>query len=164
MLKNIMSIDPGKSTGVAFGTYSDTEPYRLVDAFQIPGGMRGFYEWLTTEHFTELDEDYVVVSEKFVLRSSNKFVADLEPVMIEGLMYALWGDRIAYQQRSDKALIGDRILKEHGLWQTGSQHGWVDGRDANDAIIHAIAYLFKTHHKPTLKYFFKPKEDPCGNN
>lgn len=162
-MKNIMSIDPGKSTGVAFGTYSDTQPYELVDVFQIPGGIVGFNEWLHNNHFTNLDEDYTVVSEKFVLRSSNAFVADVEPVRIEGLMYAYWGDRVIYQQRSDKTLVDDRILKEHGLWQTGSQHGWADGRDANDAIIHAIAYLKKQHHKPTLLHFFKPKEDICGN-
>lgn len=43
-MKTLISIDPGVSTGIAIGTYSDTEPYKLTHYFQIPGGVEGFLE------------------------------------------------------------------------------------------------------------------------
>lgn len=160
----ILSIDPGESTGVAFGEYSDTDGYELVDCTQIQGGANGFLQWAVDNHFYDLHPELVVVSEKFVLRSSNQFVANVEPVRIEGVMLALWGsDRVVYQQRSDKTLVDDRVLKRHGLWQTGKEHGWVDGRDVNDAIIHGLAFLKKAHHRPTLRKYWG-SEDFCGND
>jgi len=146
--KTLISVDPGKSTGIAIGTFSETEPYKLYEIHQIPNGVEGFLYWLKTNPQFLLN-DLVWVSERFVLRSSNKFVADLEPVRIEGAMQALGLD-VVWQLRTDKMFVTDDLLKEHGLWQTGKQFGWKDGRDANDAIIHALAYLRKNKHMPTL--------------
>lgn len=42
-MKTLISIDPGKSTGIAVGTYSDTEPFKLTHVFQIEGGVEGFH-------------------------------------------------------------------------------------------------------------------------
>lgn len=49
-MKTLISIDPGMSSAVVVGTYSDTEPYKLTHYFQITGGVEGFldhvsYEW-----------------------------------------------------------------------------------------------------------------------
>lgn len=147
-VKTLISVDPGKSTGIAVGTFSDTEPYKLYETHQVPNGVEGFLYWLKTNPQFLLN-DIVWVSERFVLRSSNKFVADLEPVRIEGAMEAL-GLKPVWQLRTDKMFVTDELLKEHDLWQTGKQFGWKDGRDANDAIIHALAYLRKNKHMPTL--------------
>ena len=144
----LISVDPGKATGVAVGTFSDTEPYKLYEIYQIQNGVEGFLEWLKT-HPEWLLKDIVWVSERFVLRGSNKFVADLEPVRIEGAMTAL-GIKPIWQLRTDKMFVTDELLKEHGLWQTGKALGWKDGRDANDAIVHGLAYLRKNKHLPTL--------------
>lgn len=43
-MKTLISIDGGMSTGIAIGTYSDTEPYKLTHYFQITGGVEGFLE------------------------------------------------------------------------------------------------------------------------
>ena len=58
-MKTLISIDPGVSTGIAIGTYSDTEPYKLTHYFQITGGVEGFLERF---HYDEIDElDYLTI-------------------------------------------------------------------------------------------------------
>lgn len=41
-MKTLISIDPGQSSGLICGTYSDAEPFRVTHAFQIEGGVEGF--------------------------------------------------------------------------------------------------------------------------
>lgn len=52
-MKTLITIDPGKSTGVAIGTYSDTEPYKLTHAFQIEGGVEGFLKRVSHYQITD---------------------------------------------------------------------------------------------------------------
>lgn len=41
-MKTLISIDPGQSTGLIAGTYSEDTPFELTHAFQIEGGVEGF--------------------------------------------------------------------------------------------------------------------------
>lgn len=43
-MRTLVTIDPGLSSGVTIGTYSETEPYQRTHAFQIEGGLKGFLE------------------------------------------------------------------------------------------------------------------------
>lgn len=173
----LLSFDPGKVTGITLGHYSDTKAYERDAFWAVQGGLEGFLGWFGNhfspdydsynltdyfypdEHGPEAREpitwayaDGQIVSERFVLRS-QKFVADTTPILIEGAMAALGMEPI-YQLRSDKALVPDQILKDQLLWVTGSMCGWTDGRDVNDSAIHALAYLKKQKHLPTLQKFF----------
>lgn len=149
----ILSFDPGKQTGITLGEYSDTEPYRRLDYWQVGGGLAGFLAW-QSEH-AEITGTSETVSEKFTLRN-NKFVADTTPLLIEGAMITLGMDCI-WQQPALKATVPDKILKDNGLWLTGKMVGHKDARDANDSCIHALAYLRRKHHAPTLKAFWGDK-------
>lgn len=148
-MKHLLSFDPGQSTGIAFGTYSDTHPYTLIDVWQTQNGLTGVLEWLDKHYSTDHEE---IVSENFILRKTP-FMPDVEPLRIEGALTVFYPN-IVWQQPSDKHHTPDTILKEHGLWQTGKPLGHVDGRDANDAIIHAITFLKKRGHVPTLKKYW----------
>jgi len=159
----LLSLDPGKQTGIAAGFFGDNHPYELLKVWQLSDGLKGFLQWWNTEGVKQIryrewayKSEAVIVSEKFILRS-NQFVADLEPLLIEGALQALWHYPIAWQQRSDKTLVEDSILKDNNLWHTGKQVDWKDARDTNDAIIHALAYLKKNKHIPTLKKYWKEK-------
>lgn len=112
-MKTLISIDPGKSTGIAVGTYSDTEPFKLTHVFQIEGGVEGFLEKVTSyydergwpEDRLEIGPEVfdlsdtgdkgsiTVIAEKFSARgSANKFAyktGDLEPLRVEGAILAL---------------------------------------------------------------------------
>jgi len=146
----LLTFDPGKSTGIALGEYSDSDPYKLVKVWQTQNGLHGVLEWLG-EHYGMYDER--AVSESFILRKTP-FMPDVEPLRIEGALMVMYPE-IVWQQPSDKHHVPDSILKEHGLWQTGKPLGHVDGRDANDAIIHALAFLKKNRHVPTLKKYWR---------
>lgn len=147
--QKLLSLDPGKQTGIALGTYGD-EAYELLNVWQVAGGLNGFIDWWH-DHYP-LNES-VLVSEKFVLRN-NAFVADTEPLLIEGALHVLYDNQIVWQLASDKSLVNDSVLRENNLWHTGKQVGWKDARDTNDAIIHALAYLKKNKHIPTLQKYW----------
>lgn len=156
----MVSLDPGKQTGIAAGFYGDDQPYTLIDVWQISDGVTGFIEWWKKTGSAVIRNfewaflaPTEIVSEKFILRN-NAFVADTEPLLIEGALQALWSLPVAWQQRSDKSLVTDKILRENGLWHTGKQVQWKDARDTNDAIIHALAYLKKNKHIPTLQKYW----------
>jgi hypothetical protein len=159
--KMLLSLDPGKQTGIALGYFGDNHPYELIKVWQISDGITGFLKWWNSEGVMNIKfrewqykSESIIVCEKFILRS-NQFVADTEPLLIEGALQALWHYPIIWQQRSDKTLVEDSTLKAHGLWHTGKQVGWKDARDTNDAIIHALGYLKKNKHVPTLKKYWK---------
>jgi hypothetical protein len=151
----VMAIDPGKATGIARFAYREDLPLELVDAYTVPGGLDGILErpWLIEDAIGA----FAVPFEQFVLSAGNAFTPDLEAVKIEGGLQAV-GVTLNRQSRSDKALVGDSMLKRHGLWRTGKQVGWKDGRDANDAIIHGLAWAMKRRHRPTIERYWK-KED-----
>jgi hypothetical protein len=95
-----------------------------------------------------------VVCENFKARGGS-FAPDLEPVRIEGIVMDHFGNVITWHSPSDKSLVGDQFLKENDLWQTGRDVGHTDGRDANDAIMHAFVYAMRTRHIPTLKAYWR---------
>lgn len=156
----LLSFDPGESMGIALGMFSDEAPYTLVDCWQPRGGVRGFLTWWRSSILYDTmgvwTKDDVIVSESFVLLS-NTFVANVEPVRIEGAMLAL-GITPVFQRAYMKKLVPDSLLVEHDLWITPKaareKFDHKDGRDAMDAIIHGLAYLKSTRHLPTLRHYW----------
>lgn len=53
-MKTLISIDPGMSTGLIVGTYSDDTPFELSHAFQIEGGVEGFLK--RVRHYDDTDD------------------------------------------------------------------------------------------------------------
>jgi hypothetical protein len=139
-LRYLLSIDPGKVTGWSLWTWSKTQPLERVKYGVIPGGVYGFIEWWRRIE-PEPDE---IVFERFFL--GDDFVNDrtMQASLIEGALLA----------RVDKRAVPDRVLKVHGLWLTGTEVDWEDGRDVNDTQIHALAWAKRQEHEPTLRRYF----------
>lgn len=150
----ILSLDPGKSSGIAFGYYGDRVPYESHRVWQVENGLEGFLDWYEREWFGLSLLKPEIVSERFVLRS-QKFVADTTPLLIEGAMRVLFGKDIHYQLRGEKAKIANDHLKHGGEYRTGKQVGYKDANDANDAVRHAVIYLTQkaNQHLPTIEKF-----------
>jgi hypothetical protein len=157
-----MAVDPGGATGVALGHYDDKTPITFTETFTIPNGAAGFGDWW---HNSEAEYREKLIVETFVPRA-NEFLASVAGVEVIGFIKGTtWRDPI-WQSRSDKALLtgnkpgvdseakNNAFLKEHGLWLTGKQVGWKDGRDAMDAEIHALVYAKKIRHIPTLRQYW----------
>lgn len=148
----IVSFDPGKVTGVAAGTFSDTDPLTvdLVSVMQYPD-IRD-----NADLFRETLVDHVV-AEVFELRTDNEFAADLTGVRVEGILDFAFEGNITWRSRTKKSQVPDDLLRAHNLWVTGDDVNWEDGRDANDAIIHMLGFVaFDLKHKPTLRKYFRP--------
>jgi len=224
--KYLVSIDPGMSTGVTVGTYSDTDPYTLLNAYQIEGGVEGFLEfvdvrdgetfpdekyytcvsfgkpfteggssyYLVEEVFqecewqadTRCDEDEdgskhqcydtfvtsptTVVAEKFTARGSGNAFSyrtnALEPLRIEGALLAL-GLEPSWQYpqnmyfmvpsgfKGNKKSLAHKWLKDNGLYVSPKDVGCKDADDVRSSILHALVYMRKIGHKPTLERYFK---------
>lgn len=162
----IWGFDFGEANGIALGEFSDDTPYAILDARIVPGGLIGFVEWWEDGPFAPIWQcgDEVIVAEKFK-PIPGKATVDISGIPQEGALYALmqrenpaWKPHWQTADAKQKAGWYDAILKEHGLWKTGSDVNWKDGRDANDAIIHSLEYLRRIEHRPTLEKYFKGGE------
>lgn len=206
-MKTLISLDPGVSTGLICGTYSDTEPFKLTHFFQIEGGVEGFLENVRVNHSFPRDEEglYVrtlalpplgalsvtliqevenegsglvferptqVIAEKFTARggANSGFTyktRDLEPLRVEGAMLAMGLDVTwvspaqqyfsGGESKAKKKQAQHRWLKENGLYVTGKMVGCDNADDVRSATAHAIAFLVRSRHKPTIEHYF-PKE------
>jgi len=105
-MQYVLSIDPGKSSGIALGKYSDTEPYQLVKAWQFQGGVVGLIDffmykcpelsevgpWCEYIEGTVIQSFDLIVTEKFVPIAGKGFSQTLdsvEPLRGEGALIAL---------------------------------------------------------------------------
>lgn len=153
----ILSVDPGKVTGVAYGCFGETSPYDLMAVAAVLDGPYGLNKWLV--EFLQQNPVDVIVSELFVPDGSAGGRETVSP-RCEGVLISHF-EKIVWQRRTDKTWGGmgakavDQRLKDLGLWRKGSEVAWSDGRDVNDAIIHALNYLRVARHMPTLKMIHK---------
>ena len=175
-LHYLLAIDPGLSTGITLGVYSDEVPYIRTHYWQVEGGTHAFCDWYeehdggmvdVVDHLVTLfgpdgggqtrHVDFEKVVEKFILNPANPYAADLTPVEIEGALIA-FGENPHWQNRSDKSMVKDRVLRENDLWLTGKQVGCRDARDVNDATIHSLVHMMRKRHIPTIQHYFKGGE------
>ena len=138
----VVGQDPGGTTGVAVLRYTEHTKPELVYLHQIPDGREGFFYFFIGSDVGE-GTIFTSVSEKWETREGIHS-ANLEPVYIEGVQYAIWVDQTVYQSPSVKKMVGDEFLKVNNLWTEGKRHQM-------DALLHAIYYLRSIGHEPTLK-------------
>ena len=159
-MSHILSIDPGLITGLSIGYYSNTEGYSLERAW-----TRSFQHLSDDLWNRDFPAGVLTVIERFVPQSGAEYTLkedDLAGVEVIGMLKHRLDhpEKIAWRTRNQKSIAGspeksDQILKDHGLWQTGSMVDWHDGRDVNDSILHALGYLKDINHIPTLRNYFK---------
>lgn len=146
-MTNLLSIDPGGSgtghTGIVLIQYSDYDSPRLLDSWAVPNGLEGFLDWVDSDGDTFYYN--VVVCEHFVNR--NVPGADLTPCFIEGSVRTVYRDVILQPASGYKTAVPDESLKRLGLFDFPRDHH----HDQRSAARHAIWYLKKKRHIPTLK-------------
>lgn len=162
MMPNILGIDPGMSTGIVFGQYTDTTPFQRTAFWQVEGGLTGLSQWWGFLRWYPSVTTVEYVVEKFVpLPMARSFKLDeLEPIRIEGWL-AGRAAGIVWQRSSAMVLAGgdttaqrkknsDEVLRKMGLWTTGKEVGLKDANDVNSAQKHIVGYLKSIQHAPTL--------------
>lgn len=175
MMNNyLLSIDPGKSSGVALFSYEEDAPAVLEKAWQFGDGLSGFLRW----YRDEFDDGLVfldVVSEKFTPLQNKGFnltLDSVEPLRIEGAlvsmgllpdygkavpswqrpaeMYWVPGKNATEKRRNQVAWVKERFPELH---LTGKDVSAPDADDARSAIWHGMVWLRK-NHLPSARYYF----------
>lgn len=200
-MKTLISIDPGMSTGIIVGTYSDDTPFELTHAFQIEGGVEGFlknvrflrgdygeygtlaignlispsdfFDIWSEDGEGEIQETGDVLVEKFTARgaAAGPFALRteaLEPLRVEGALIAMgfpttWVQPpqqyfLPGKDKAEKKKRQHAWLKENGFYIAPKDLGTKDADDARSALAHAISWLRRQKHKPTLDLFRKEGE------
>lgn len=158
--KTLISIDPGLSSSVVIGTYSDTEPYRRTHAFQFGDGLRGFMN--EVKHYTDTDgfsdaygETYFSVKDFYLwyVKGSNNvtFICEkftprpnpaggglalksAEPLLCEGFLVS--AGVMPYYSHEPKA--------DNSLWRAPSQMYFSGGKNLSERK--KLARLWRIKH------------------
>lgn len=197
-MKTLTSLDPGVSTGLIVGTYSNDTPFELTHSFQIEGGVEEFiksvrvvqgrfgeYGLLIVEtsnnsetQYIDLwdyetpelceNESYTILCEKFTARgtATGPFALKtdaLEPLRVEGAILAMgikpiWVSPVQQyilggKDKAEKKKRQHAWLKEHGYYIAPKDVGTKDADDVRSATAHAISWLRRQKHQPTLDMF-----------
>jgi hypothetical protein len=180
-----VSIDPGLSSGACVFTWGDSSPLKIIKVWQISDGAVGLAEFLdgmgirvgtgrgmTAKMFIgKLALDAMVV-EKFTPRVNEGFShtrASVEPLRGEGVLIGRGFDGfIQWAEPSQQYFMGGEglkakkksareFLKLHGMYVTGKDVGRRDADDAISATLHAVSWLRRKRHMPTIEALFKEK-------
>jgi hypothetical protein len=148
----VLAIDPGLKTGVCL--YDAQPPADLELSLIIPDGLMGFRDWWEGEGMW-MEYDALVV-ESFEAEEGTHGI-DYEPIEIIGYLKALvlpiqWQRR---NQRGKGKLISTAVLKRAGLYP---KRGELKEGHQVAALQHALAYLVKIRHRPTIE-LLHPKEE-----
>lgn len=177
--KYVLAFDPGVSSGVALASYSDDEPFDLVEAWQFGGGVQGLLDWLEDHipsgRFMVKKREWgfslplaTIVCEKFVPRSSLTLAGSI-PLVGEGVLIGrglmppydpqidTWQaparqyNTFGGKDLADKKKTARRRLKDLGWYRMPKELGTPDSDDAMSATLHALSYVVHTlKHKPTF--------------
>ncbi len=149
-MTKIMSVDPGKRTGVVFVTFDDESPMQLVDSWDIPGGAHGFMDFLDTYAQPARTPEPVdfVVYESFIPREGVHGVGTDAPEVI-GVLLAWAGNRriaaVPQPPAGRMKAVPNKVLDK--FWYF---HGNQD-RNVKEAARHAVWYLKNAKHLPTIQ-------------
>lgn len=139
----LLALDPGRTTGYSYWSYSATEPLTNIEHGQIVGGVKGFISF-----WRQMPTPEEVVAETFRLDGRTMF-PDTTPLEIEGALHVLFPDWIG-QANTAKSLADDLLLKRTGWWFRGEDH-------ARDSARHAVALMKTRRHVPTLMRISPPR-------
>jgi hypothetical protein len=153
----VLAIDPGQKSGVCL---YDTDTKFLVLQI-IPGGLVGlqnYWNWHTELELAIRAGELTLVVESFELEEGTNGV-DLAPVGIIGWFESL-GVPIEWQRRNQRGkskLISTAVLKRAGLYP---KRGELKEGHQVAALQHALAYLVKIRHMPTVELLHPREETP----
>lgn len=146
----VLAIDPGLKTGVAL---FDADTLKAELLLIIPNGLTGFQEWV---EFGDVPQHDVLVAESFELEEGSHGI-DLTPVGIIDYLKSL-GMPIVWQRRNQRGkakLISVPVLKRAGLYP---KRGELKEGHQVAALQHALNYLVRQRHLPTIRLLHPPQE------
>lgn len=171
-----IAFDPGEASGITVGYFDDERPWEIVAATIVTGGAEGLRDFLLENHShlapegLRLQDFEHVICERFVPDGTPGARLTVSP-QGEGVVLALFPHtEVHWQLRTAKTVgmknrpAADERMKQLGVWTAAGDVQHTDGRDANDATLHSIAYMKAIRHRPTISWWTSPPaprvEDP----
>lgn len=150
---HILSVDPGKLTGVAWIRVDRDEPAEVEKAYEVPGTLDEIIEvfriWcLRTEGVyygksrRVLCEDWIPFDTDF----ATKPALAIEPMAWLKLLAHQAGIPIETPNSQQRLVMTDEQLKAAGYWQRGGRKG-----DKRSAVRHGLAWCMRQPHVPTYE-------------
>lgn len=148
MLKTIIALDPGGTTGWAYWRAEvlqdpTTEEYEFYKESWDCGQLGPSEHHLDLYNFLggQETEDYTIVSESFEYRNKSRPGLDLSSKEYIGVAKVFCQERgIPYYEQTasmGKGFVKDANIKRLGLWSSGWKH-------AMDAYRHLLYYMINT--------------------
>jgi len=135
----ILSVDPGKRTGVAQVRAGEGPPELLYHE-EVYGGLDGFKEWWTNS----LPQYDVLLVENYIPRAGVSQKDSGDPQRVIGWLSQF--DPLLRPPAGRKRAVSDDALKRLGMYLPGEAN-----RNAREAVRWAIVHLKHTLHEPTLR-------------
>lgn len=165
-MSTVLAIDPGMSTGITMMEYEIGERPTITRQWQIEGGLERLSGGLV-QILSWFPYDGEIVCERFTPRpvAFSYSLDELEPLRIEGWLYATAGDwGITWQDPPQRKLVRtlpetEKFLQAYGYWATGTDVGCKDANDANSATMHALAYIRNQAHRATIDMLIEHGEN-----
>jgi hypothetical protein len=174
-----LAIDPGVSTGICLFSWDDYTPIHILHVWHLPDGASGTaaaLDWINVGvkdgvlMMGEKEIDALVV-EKFTPRPNANFNhtrKSTEPLRVEGVLigrgfepFIQWAEPKQQYFMGDSQLpldekkrLAKEFLKEHGMYVTGKAVGKKDADDAISATLHAVSWMRRKRHMPTMEKLF----------
>ena len=116
----MLACDPGKSSGIALLAYNETEPVRLVKAWQFGNGVQGLLDWLDVHRLWDYDCGYGSHEQIWILPmtarpSSSGYVRDSQLTVISEKFTPLQGKGFAQTLDSTLPLVCEGVLIAYGI-------------------------------------------------
>jgi len=150
----ILALDPGLATGVAL-----FENENLIHQEVIEGGAVGFMKEFPDMYEDIWGDEHKIIVERFIPSEHIQGEDGIHSNRIEGMIMVYTNNmHIVWQLRSDKALLFNQ-KKKLGAGET-ERFNWLRGKGFKgsshelDAITHALVYLKKKQHGPTIKKYW----------
>lgn len=159
------------SNGICEFTWGDNDPFVPTRVYQFMGGAPMLAK-VVPQLIADGGYYSAIVVEKFTPRpasANNGFHltrASAEPLRCEGVLIGLglehlirWGEPSQQYFMGGETLVQKKkrsreFLKRNGLYITGSTVSEADANDAISAELHAISWLRRERHMPTINALF----------
>lgn len=151
MTKFVLSVDPGKATGIATFEWTQGSDPLLVNTMEVQPDEFAIAIRESVDYALKTKMDLVVVCERFIINAQTVRNAQA-PYSLEqiGVLKQCLRDAqiepesIVWQSPADaKAMFPNEALKKVGYWHKGGEG------HALDALRHGLLRMAKTGWKPT---------------
>lgn len=157
-MKYLLSIDAGKSSGVALFQYDDEVPAELAQAWQFGGGLSGFLRWWRSRTYEYMegaevffldDESFFPARRKQIGNPSDDWRQHVDVVAekftpLQNKGFSLTLDSVE-PLRIEGAMVAMGLVPDYGpavpSWQRPNQMYWVPGKNATEKRKNQTAWV-----------------------